>query len=71
MTIVDRMDCLSAEEQVCLSVIADMQAALLSAMLMPVYTIVKREALLDYFALPAIRLAFIADSLDHLSSTTF
>jgi hypothetical protein len=33
--------CLSKEEQICLALVADMQSALLSAILLPIYTVKK------------------------------
>ena len=44
------------EERLVLGVVAGLQAALLSSCLLPVYTLKKGEQLLDYSALPAIRL---------------
>eukprot|EP00088_Acartia_fossae_P070332 TRINITY_DN9387_c0_g1_i8.p1 TRINITY_DN9387_c0_g1~~TRINITY_DN9387_c0_g1_i8.p1 ORF type:complete len:997 (-),score=235.99 TRINITY_DN9387_c0_g1_i8:107-3097(-) len=49
-------DMLSKEERLCLALVGDMQAALLSAILLPVYTVMKGSALLDYYALPAARI---------------
>ena len=47
---------LSPEERLVLGVVAGLQAALLSSCLLPVYTLKKGEQLLDYSALPVIRL---------------
>ena len=47
---------LSKEEQLTAGVVASCQAALLSSCLLPVYTLQKGTQLLDYCALPAVRL---------------
>jgi len=47
---------LSKEERLVAGVVASVQAAILSATLLPVYTLKKGPQLLDYFALPAARL---------------
>ena len=47
---------LSKEERLVAGVVASCQAAILSATLLPVYTLKKGPQLLDYFALPATRL---------------
>ena len=47
---------LSKEEQLAAGVVASCQAALLSSCLLPVYTLQKGTQLLDYCALPAVRL---------------
>ena len=44
------------EEKVTMSVCADLQAGVLSSSLLPVYTVKKGESLVDYFALPAVRI---------------
>ena len=44
------------EERLVVGVVAGLQAALLSSCLLPVYTLKKGEQLLDYSALPAVRL---------------
>ena len=46
----------SKEERLVAAVVASLQAALLSSCLLPVYTSKKGEQLLDYNALPAVRL---------------
>jgi len=46
----------SKEERLVVAVVASLQAALLSSALLPVYTSKKGEQLLDYSALPAVRL---------------
>ena len=46
----------SKEERLVSGVVSSCQAALLSSCLLPVYTLQKGEQLLDYFALPAVRL---------------
>jgi len=51
----DRKEELSREERLSGGVIADLQAALLSSVLLPVYTLRRGDELLDYYALPAIR----------------
>jgi len=48
-------ECLSKEEQLCLCLIADMQAALASAILLPIYTLKQDDSLLYYHGLPAAR----------------
>eukprot|EP00092_Neocalanus_flemingeri_P008491 GFUD01009148.1.p1 GENE.GFUD01009148.1~~GFUD01009148.1.p1 ORF type:complete len:982 (+),score=337.04 GFUD01009148.1:78-2948(+) len=47
---------LSKEERLVAGVVASCQAAILSATLLPVYTLKKGPQLLDYFAMPATRL---------------
>lgn len=49
-------DELSTEERVTLGICAELQAAILSSILLPVYTVKKGTALLDYYALPAVRI---------------
>ena len=49
-------DELSTEERLTLGVCAELQAAILSAILLPVYTVMKGTALLTYYALPAVRI---------------
>ena len=46
----------SKEEKLVSGVVASCQAALLSSCLLPVYTLKQGDQLLDYFALPAVRL---------------
>jgi len=46
----------SREEGLVCAVVADIQAAILSAALLPVYTLKQGRQLLDYFALPAVKL---------------
>lgn len=47
---------MSHEERLVSAVVADIQAAILSAALLPVYTLQQGKQLLDYFALPAVKL---------------
>jgi len=46
----------SKEEKLTAGLVANCQAALLSSCLLPVYTLQKGDQLLEYFALPAVRL---------------
>ena len=52
----DDREQLSREEKLSMAVCADLQAAVLSSSLLPVYTVKKGDDLVDYFALPAVRI---------------